>query len=110
VNVCSLAFSQTVYVAGVHGIHGVHQAVFAVPLCLGLGSRFWVHRVHKFGRRLSEAREGTMRKGQRAGGQKKGGTRGREAVPGWEYVEVLSGEGAKTHWRYFGGVVKPWCT
>jgi hypothetical protein len=34
-----------------------------------------------------------------SGGQKKGGTGGREAVPGWEYVEVLSGEGHKTHLR-----------
>jgi hypothetical protein len=34
-----------------------------------------------------------------SGGKKKGGTRSREAVPGWEYVEVLSWEGAKTHWR-----------
>jgi len=33
------------------------------------------------------------------GGEKMGGTGSREAVPGWEYVEVLSGEGAKTHWR-----------
>jgi hypothetical protein len=33
------------------------------------------------------------------GGEKKGGTGSREAVPGWEYVEVLRGEGAKTHWR-----------
>jgi hypothetical protein len=30
---------------------------------------------------------------------KRGGTGSREAVPGWEYVEVLHGEGDKTHWR-----------
>jgi hypothetical protein len=29
VYICSPAFSQTVYAAGVH-VHGVHQAVFAV--------------------------------------------------------------------------------
>jgi hypothetical protein len=57
------------------------------------GHGFWVHRVDKFGRR-SEAREGTM-----SGGQKKGGTGSMEVVPSWEYVQVLSGEGAKSHWR-----------
>ena len=34
-----------------------------------------------------------------SGGQKKGGTGSRGDVPGWEDVEVLSGEGTKTHWR-----------
>jgi hypothetical protein len=34
-----------------------------------------------------------------SGGQKKGGTGSREAVPGWEYIEVLRGEGANTLWR-----------
>lgn len=34
-----------------------------------------------------------------SGGQKKGGAGDREAVPGWEYVEVLSGEGHMTRWR-----------
>ena len=34
-----------------------------------------------------------------SGGQKKGGTGSMEVVPSWEYVQVLSGEGAKSHWR-----------
>jgi hypothetical protein len=46
------------------------------------GHGFWVHRVDKFGRR-SEARGGTM-----SGGQKKGGTADREAVPRLVYVEL----------------------
>jgi hypothetical protein len=64
VNVCSPAFSQTVYVAGVH-VHCVHQRLFS-PFrgVRDWGHGFLVHRVDKFGRR-SEAREGTMRGGQK---------------------------------------------
>ncbi len=95
-NDCSPAYIRSVNLAGVH-VHRVHQTVFLVYDTRLRGMRdwghgFWVHRVDTFGR--NEARGGTM-----SGGQNQGGTGGRETVPGWEYVEVLSWEGAKTHWQ-----------
>jgi hypothetical protein len=98
VNVCSPAYSRSVYVARVH-VHGVHQAVtvflvYAMLLrCAVYGTGVTVSGYNGL-ISSAEARGGTM-----SGGQKKGGTGGREAVPVWEYVEVLSGEGAKTHWQ-----------
>jgi hypothetical protein len=87
VNDCSPAYIRSVNLAGVH-VHRVHQTVFLVYDTRLRGMRdwghgFWVHRVDTFGR--NEARGGTM-----SGGQNQGGTGGRETVPGWEYVEVLS--------------------
>jgi hypothetical protein len=78
------------------------------------GHGFWVHRVDKFGRvrppthgpaphsvvpRLTPAPHSDgVKRGTMSGGQKEGRW-DNQAVPGWEYVEALGGEGHKTHWR-----------
>jgi hypothetical protein len=68
-NTCTLlsAFSQTVYVAGVH-VHGVHQAVFASTRCTGLwGHGFLVHRVHMFGATEAQKRHFLKKKPEQKG-------------------------------------------